>query len=375
LAAPVDFAPGSIVAHALDPPDPRIADIPGPSDPTVSAPTASPVKGQGERSRPNGDRLLVGTGDKATENTLAPTVSVLESGQPGVVAAALALVPPSFVVPSNQVASTPLPATVSDRGHLTRAKPREIAGQHTDNSPLVAQTSQRTVHPMRPGEGTALDNPRAVNPTDEARSANQLRMSGQSELISTMARSEGPDDIALAAEPRQSESVASPGLASTTSTSQTAHEQLASALVGFAGSSDGTQTVTVRLQPPELGQVVVRVDRSVEGSAHVNFAAEKPDTLQLLLHDEPRLQQLLDQAGIPGNGRTVSFQTTIADQSGSGTSRAENMTTGSDGSGHNHGSGAWRDNGHARQNSGGDTDSGQEHSRFRWMRFGLDITA
>jgi flagellar hook-length control protein FliK len=377
LAAPGGFAPGITAADRHDANDPRTVGSPGSSDPTVSAPTTTSEEGQLEIPRADGRRLPARTGDKVTEGMIDQTQSLPRNGQLGDVLTALALLPAQSSAPASRTALAPLPAAVSDHGHLSPAKPHAVAGQRASNPPVVAEASRRDVRPMRTGNGSSPENPRAANPTEEVKSANQFRVSGEtSELLSTVARFGGSDDVSLAAEPRQSsESFASPDLMSPTSINQSAHDQLASAMVGFAGNSDGIQTVTVRLQPPELGQVVVRIDRIEGGSAHVDFTAEKPDTLQLLQHDEPRLQQLLDQAGIPGNGRTVSFQATIADQSISGASRTENMATGSGGSGHNHGSGAWRDNGQARQNSGGDTDGSHEHSRFRWVRFGLDITA
>lgn len=70
---------------------------------------------------------------------------------------------------------------------------------------------------------------------------------------------------------------------------------------------DGAQRLTVRLDPPELGHVQVRVERPLEAPARVEITVEKPETLTLLLRDQPQLQRALDQAGVPAEGRSVSF--------------------------------------------------------------------
>ena len=131
-------------------------------------------------------------------------------------------------------------------------------------------------------------------------------------------------------------------------------DQVAPALVGVLNATDGTQSVTVRLQPSELGQVTIRVDRSSEGMAHVNITADRPETLQLLQRDEPRLQQTLDQAGVPSSGRSVTFQATPPDQVGASAARPDTMEAGSGGSGQGQSGGAWRESGDGRQSSGND---------------------
>ena len=70
---------------------------------------------------------------------------------------------------------------------------------------------------------------------------------------------------------------------------------------------DGAQRLTVRLDPPELGQVQVRIDRPPDAPARVEITVEKPETLTLLLRDQPQLQHALDQAGVPPEGRSVTF--------------------------------------------------------------------
>ena len=83
--------------------------------------------------------------------------------------------------------------------------------------------------------------------------------------------------------------------------------QIAPALVQMGHAPDGAQRLTVRLEPPELGQVQVRIDRPPEAPARVEITVEKAETLTLLLRDQPQLQRALDQAGVPAEGRSVTF--------------------------------------------------------------------
>jgi flagellar hook-length control protein FliK len=72
-------------------------------------------------------------------------------------------------------------------------------------------------------------------------------------------------------------------------------------------TSDGVQRITVRLDPPELGRVQVRIDRPTDAPARVEITVEKAETLTLLLRDQTQLQRALDQAGVPTEGRSVTF--------------------------------------------------------------------
>ena len=95
----------------------------------------------------------------------------------------------------------------------------------------------------------------------------------------------------------------------------------------------------------------------------------------MLQRDEPRLQQVLDQAGVMSTGRTVSFQVSVPDQVGATASRPDSMAAGSGSSGQGQSGGAWRQSNDTWSGSGSGTDSDQGQARARWFRAGLDITA
>ncbi len=83
--------------------------------------------------------------------------------------------------------------------------------------------------------------------------------------------------------------------------------QIGPALLTLATAADGTQQMTLRLQPEELGTVQVRIDRAPDGTSQVNITADNPSTLQAITSEQSDLHKALDAAGIPATGRTVTF--------------------------------------------------------------------
>ncbi len=77
----------------------------------------------------------------------------------------------------------------------------------------------------------------------------------------------------------------------------------------LAAPDDGTpQPLIIRLNPAELGRIQVRIDRTADGPSRISLSVERPDTLLMLVRDQPQLHRALDLAGIPPDGRTVQFQ-------------------------------------------------------------------
>ena len=75
-----------------------------------------------------------------------------------------------------------------------------------------------------------------------------------------------------------------------------------------AASPTGPSRIVVRLDPAELGRVQVGIVRQPDGPSRIELVAERPETLQLLMRDQPALHRALDLAGVPAEGRTLHFQ-------------------------------------------------------------------
>jgi hypothetical protein len=97
--------------------------------------------------------------------------------------------------------------------------------------------------------------------------------------------------------------------------------QVAPALVHLAQTADGTQRLTLHLEPNSLGHVQIQIDRPQDAAPRVDITVQRPQTLDLLLRDQPQLQHALDQAGVPKEGRTLTFHLASPDSgTSSGTS-------------------------------------------------------
>lgn len=84
--------------------------------------------------------------------------------------------------------------------------------------------------------------------------------------------------------------------------------QVAPVMVSLASSGAGVHHLVVRLDPPDLGRVEVRMSRGPDTGATVEVVVERPATLTLLHQDAPALHQALSDAGVPAQGRSLTMQ-------------------------------------------------------------------
>lgn len=89
-------------------------------------------------------------------------------------------------------------------------------------------------------------------------------------------------------------------------------EQIVPAIIRLDSDPAGTQRLTIRLDPVELGQLEIRIERT-DDATRVNVLVERPETLELLRRDQPALERALDQAGMPADQRDVVLQLAPAD--------------------------------------------------------------
>jgi Flagellar hook-length control protein FliK len=156
--------------------------------------------------------------------------------------------------------------------------------------------------------------------------------------------------------------------------------QIAPALVQMGHASDGAQRLTLRLDPPELGHLQIRIERPPDAPARVEITVEKSETLTLLLRDQPQLQRALDQAGVPADGRSVTFHVAAPEASPpseTATAPAPSVASGGLSGDASHGA-PWQDSQSGRQDAS-TPDAGETEltpiALAGWLRGGLDITA
>jgi flagellar hook-length control protein FliK len=102
-------------------------------------------------------------------------------------------------------------------------------------------------------------------------------------------------------------------------TAQTAPNLPALAVEIAAKSQSGAKQFDIRLDPPELGRVEVRLSIDATGKASAHLSADQPQTLALLQKDAPLLTRALREAGldVSQDGLNFSLRQQAHDQGGS----------------------------------------------------------
>lgn len=83
-----------------------------------------------------------------------------------------------------------------------------------------------------------------------------------------------------------------------------------------ARAQGGSSQFDIRLDPPELGRIDVRLGVDGSGQVTTHVTVDRADTLQLLQSQQPQLQQALEQAGLKTADNGLQF--TLRDQSFAG---------------------------------------------------------
>jgi flagellar hook-length control protein FliK len=74
-----------------------------------------------------------------------------------------------------------------------------------------------------------------------------------------------------------------------------------------ARSQSGNKQFDIRLDPPELGRVEVRLSIDATGKAQASLSADQPRTLDLLKTDAPALTRALRDAGLNVSQNGLNF--------------------------------------------------------------------
>jgi chemotaxis protein MotD len=78
----------------------------------------------------------------------------------------------------------------------------------------------------------------------------------------------------------------------------------------------GVNRFEIRLDPPELGRIDVRLEVARDGKATSHVTVDRPETLSLLQREQPQLERALEQAGLKTADNGLQF--TLRDQSFAG---------------------------------------------------------
>lgn len=91
---------------------------------------------------------------------------------------------------------------------------------------------------------------------------------------------------------------------------QTSQQQLNLPQIAFELSrqvQDGNTRFQIRLDPPELGRIDVKLDIDNRGQVHARLTVEKAETLDLMQRDQRALERALQQAGLDQSKTNLEF--------------------------------------------------------------------
>lgn len=313
-SAPLDVETDDIVAvETADDGENSDADTPDNADTTASAPPATPASTQSSDT----DDVIDDTPD-ADDDVVAGPVTP-PPGEPPVT--------------TDQPARTPGLANAferaSDRGRenglvnalnrAPQAKGPKATGQPTTgdekaaaretgakdtpvNRPQTASTADDVPPPVKQGQG------RPEFAVNKAKTVQRILDTGNGKSVIQIHERAGGETAGTASPPtltvNVSASAASPGPVSP----NTPHVPVSALAVHIAQQhKNGARRFDIRLDPPELGRIEVRLDVSRDGQVTTHLVVERSETLDLLQRDARQLERALQNAGLNTSDDGMKF--------------------------------------------------------------------
>jgi flagellar hook-length control protein FliK len=110
------------------------------------------------------------------------------------------------------------------------------------------------------------------------------------------------------AAPLQSTAAASAAAAAAPTPTPTTTVPVAGLAVEIAAQSNaGNSRFEIRLDPPELGRIDVRLEIDSDGHVKSRLIVERSETLDMLRRDAPQLERALQQAGLKTADNALEF--------------------------------------------------------------------
>lgn len=198
--------------------------------------------------------------------------------------------------------------------------------------PELATPELKLNEPILTGKATAADEKPAVAELApetkserserkvEAKPADAAPAAQDKPAATQAARQNAPQDNAVAANAAgpaqaQNDPATQPVNAATTprvvqTGYQTSQQQLNLPQIAFEVSrqvESGNSRFQIRLDPPELGRIDVKLDIDNKGQVHAKLTVEKAETLDLMQRDQRALEKALQQAGLDQSKTNLEF--------------------------------------------------------------------
>jgi len=198
----------------------------------------------------------------------------------------------------------------------SRASASQAQTQTSDDASAPAQTDGSVPVADR-GTQTAANLPAISSPGTTADASNAQSTAVVAKVDATGLPNFGFSAANMTATPATDAAPTSSAAASTPTVS------IAGLAVAIAARAQtGSHQFDIRLDPPELGRIDVRLDVDHNGQVTTHMTADRSDTLQLLQSQQPHLERALEQAGLKTADNSLQF--TLRDQSFTGQQNGSN---------------------------------------------------
>jgi flagellar hook-length control protein FliK len=203
---------------------------------------------------------------------------------------------------ANEPATAPQAAATTDKPAPAAAKKPDFKKILDDTKPTAAKPATADTAPARDADAGKDASKADVRQADAALPQAPAAHAGNQTNIQ-------PDALAANA-PAAANTVQHANAAAQTLPTTAPHQ--AANLQGLAveiaaRSQSGSKQFDIRLDPPELGRVDVRLSIDATGKAQAHLTADQPQTLDLLQKDAPALTRALREAGLDVNQDGLNF--------------------------------------------------------------------
>ena len=235
-----------------------------------------------------------------------------------------------------QAAQTGMTEAVKDEGSTTlleTAKPTEGETTANDTSfdPVEFRIAQRFQRPVSQPSGEAQPAPATTSAADKApvnaptsNASQQHTVNGKakmaantetattipsSTLLASTTSSDGLTTANPSALPLNVTTIASsPVVQNVTATQSHPAVQTVAAIIAKNAKETGVQTISLRLDPPELGKLQVQMKYKKGDPLKVHVVLEKADTASMFQRDAHALESALNDAGLQTDGSSLTFE-------------------------------------------------------------------
>jgi flagellar hook-length control protein FliK len=275
----------------------------------------------GDQTATGDDSKPAGTGKKADAVTPAnPAVTAATNAiQTSISATVIAPVVGAQDAPATVLQAVAASGPLSIAGADTTKAKSAGGTAKTDAAKLTADTNASAQNANGKTQTVAIDADKQPDATQSGKNHTEAAPAQPASTLDAQGSAPKVDGSALQ---QAALSVQTPDASQTTAAPPASAPQGTQALavplngvaIEIAGkASEGSNHFEIRLDPPDLGRIEVRLDVDKDGNTTTHMIADRSDTLNLLRNDSSDLQRALQDAGLKTSDNGLQFS--LRDQS------------------------------------------------------------